>query len=228
METFYEIQVSPIEGELIFALVMEEKKKFILEQVGQLYQRHGIRSVTMDDVAGELGISKKTLYQYFKDKEDLVGQVVNTCFLDNPNFRFTKDDGLNAIDKILNIRQHMIKMFKLVQNKLEYDLLKSYPKLHKKIIDFKREKIYEDNFSLMEQGKKEGLFRKDVDSDFIARLSVGRFLFVLNPDNGVFSEEEVRNISIFDQLIDYHFHGVCTENGLKYFKQQLNNVQNEN
>ena len=80
----------------------------------------------------------------------------------------------------------------------------------------------------MEQGKKEGLFRTELNSDFMARLAVGRFLHVLNPDNGIFTDEEVRDIQLFDQIIDYHFHGICTEKGLKYFKQQLNNVQNEN
>lgn len=207
---------------------MEDKKESILEEVGKLYLRHGIRSVTMDDVACELGISKKTLYQHFKDKEDLVDQVVDTYFLKNPNFRFTEKVGMNAIDRILNVRAHIIKMFKLVQNNLEFDLKKSYPKVYTKVINFKREKIYEDNFSVTEQGKAEGLFRKEVDSDFMARLAVGRFLFVLNPDNKIFTEEEVRDIHLFDQIIDYHFHGICTEKGLTYFKQQLNNVQNEN
>ena len=124
----------------IFVSVMEDKKKFILEQVGKLYLRHGIRSVTMDDVAMELGISKKTLYQYFKDKENLVDQVVDTYFLNNPNFRLNEKEGLNAIDRIMNVRSHMIKMFKLIQNNLEYDLKKSYPKVFKKILKFKREK----------------------------------------------------------------------------------------
>lgn len=207
---------------------MEDKKDFILSQVGKLYLRFGIRSVTMDDVARELGISKKTLYQYFKDKEDLVDQVVDSYFLNNPNFNLLEVEGMNAIDRIMNVRSHMIKMFKLVQNNLEYDLKKSYPKVYNKIIKFKREKIYEDNLSVMEQGKKEGLFREDVDSDFAARLMVGRFLLTFNPDNGIFTDEEVRDIQLFDQIIDYHFHGICTEKGLEYFKQQLNNVQNEN
>ncbi|HKJ43445.1 MAG TPA: TetR/AcrR family transcriptional regulator [Sunxiuqinia sp.] len=207
---------------------MEEKKKFILEQVGRLYLKHGIRSVTMDDVSHELGISKKTFYQYFKDKEDLVNQVVDVYFLNNPNIRLTQIKGGNAIDRIMNVRRHMVKMFKLVHNNLEYDLRKSYPRVYKKIIKFKREKIYEDNFSVMEQGKQEGLFREDVDSDFMARLAVGRFLLVFNPDNGIFTDEEVRDIHLFDQTMEYHFHGICTETGLKYFKQQLNNVQNEN
>ena len=79
----------------------------------------------------------------------------------------------------------------------------------------------------MEQGKREGLFRKEVDSELIAKLAVGRFLFVFNPDNKIFSDDEVKDISLFDKMLDYHFHGVCTEKGIAYFKKQLNNVQNE-
>ena len=56
---------------------MEEKKLHIIKNVGLMYLKFGIRGVTMDDVAAEFGISKKTLYQYFSDKQDLVSQVVN-------------------------------------------------------------------------------------------------------------------------------------------------------
>ncbi len=207
---------------------MEERKENILEQIANLFFRYGIRSVTMDDIANEIGISKKTLYQYFKDKEDLVWQFVEIYFLNNKCFRVVEEPGLNAIDRVLKIRERMLKIFKLLQNNLEFDLRKSYPQIYRKIVDFKREKVYEDNFSVMEQGVKEGLFREDIDVDFLSRLAVGRFLLVFNPDHGIFSEEETHRIELFDKVIDYHFHGICTENGLEYYKQQLNNVQNEN
>lgn len=206
---------------------MENKKKQIVEEAGQLFMRHGIRSVTMDDVAQELGISKKTLYQHFKDKEQLVEQVVDVFFLRNPNYRISKEPGMNAIDRVLRIREYMAKMFKLLQNNMEFDLRKFYPRVYRKVLDFKRIKIYDDNFSVLEQGKEEGLFREDLDSDMLSRLAVGRFLLILNPDNGLFTEAETRDIRVFDQLVDYHFHGICTEKGLQYYKQQLNNVQHE-
>lgn len=207
---------------------MEDKKELILNEVGKLYLKHGVKSVTMDDVAHELSLSKKTIYRYFTDKKDLVSQVIDTFFLKNPHFRLTEAKGVNAIDRILNIRKHMVKVFQLIQNNLEYDLKKTYPCVHKKVIDFKRKKIYEDNFSATEQGKKEGLFRNELDSDFIAKLIVGRFLLIFNPDNGIFTSSDLINIKLFDQAIDYHFHAICTEKGLKYYKQQLNKVQNEN
>jgi len=207
---------------------MENKKEQIVNEAGQLFLRYGIRSVTMDDVSRELGISKKTLYQYFRDKEELVAKVVDVLFLNNPCLHLSVEPGLNAIDRVLRIREHVHKMFKLLQNNIDFDMRKLYPKVYQKVIEFKRVKIYNDNYSVLEQGKTEGLFRPDLDSDVLARLAVGRFLLVLNPDNGIFTEEETHDIHLFDQLVDYHFHGICTEKGLQYYKQQLNNVQHEN
>ena len=217
-----------IEKKIIFAPIMEDKKQFILEQAGKLYLKHGIRSVTMDDVASELGISKKTLYQFFKDKEDLVDEVVSDSLMKDDEFHSAESMSLNAIDRIFWIREHMNEMLKLMHNNIEYDLKKGYPKVYKKITKYKWKRTYEDHLLIMNQGKKEGLFRAELNSDVLARITVGRFLLIFNPDNGIFSDEEVRDIRLFDQLLDYHFHGVCTEKGLKYYKQQLNNVQNEN
>ena len=65
---------------------MNDKKEYILKQIRELYLKFGIKSVTMDDVASEFGISKKTLYQYFEDKADLVQQVID-FYLKSPDFR---------------------------------------------------------------------------------------------------------------------------------------------
>ncbi|WP_372775001.1 TetR/AcrR family transcriptional regulator [Mangrovibacterium sp.] len=207
---------------------MNEKKDIILEKVAQLFFKYGIRSVTMDDIAHDAGISKKTLYQHFKDKETLISEFVDTFFICNPNFNLTKGEGLNAIDKVMKIRKHMEDLFKLFQSNLEHDLRRFYPAIYQTMEDFKRVKIYEDDYSLIEQGKKEGLFRQEVDPHFIARLTVGRFLLLFNPDYGLFTEQETHSIELFDKAVDYHFHGICTDKGIQYFKQQLNKIQNEN
>ncbi len=182
----------------------------------------------MDDIANEVGISKKTLYQNFKDKETLIDQFTDRFFVCNPKFNLLEYDGLNAIDKVIKIRAHMLNLNKLLQNNLEHDLRRFYPKINEKIQQFKRGKIYEDNLALIKQGKEEGIFREEIDAHFVARLAVGRFLFLFNPDLGLFSEEEIHSIDLFDKVIDYQFHAICTEYGLKYYKQQLNNIQNEN
>lgn len=205
---------------------MEDKKLHILKNVGILYLKFGIRSVTMDDVASEFGISKKTLYQYFKDKEDLVSRVVE-YYIENPIFDLSAKGNGNAIDRYFYLRNHINKILRYFNNSIEFDLKKQYPKLYKKVHKMKRGKIYSSTVSSLEDGIKEGFFREDLDVELIAKLQVGRMLFTLNPENEIFTEREVANIDLFDRVMDYHMHAICTIEGIKYFKQQLNNVQNE-
>jgi AcrR family transcriptional regulator len=208
---------------------MDEKKVYILQNVGKLYLKFGIRGVTMDDVAAEFGISKKTLYQYFTDKEELVNQVIG-YYLQNPVFKLNKEDQENAIDWYFMLRQHVSNVLKHFNNNLESDLKRTYPLLYEKVYNFKRERIYRETIQNIEEGIKEGLFRAELDPDIIAKLQVGRMLLTLNPDNKVFSEEELSEFRLFDKVMDYHMHAICTAKGLDYYRKQinkLNNFQNE-
>ena len=205
---------------------MEEKKLQILQNVGNLYLKFGIRSVTMDDVASEFGISKKTLYTYFTDKEDLVSQVID-FYLNKPAFNLNGDGEGNAIDYFFVIRKHVVKTLKYFNNNLEYDLKKSYPELYRKVRAYKRERIYNNTVKNFVNGVKEGLYRSELDPVTVAKLQVGRMLCTLNAENEFFSETELSSIELFDQIIDYHIHAICTEKGIDYYKEQLNRIQNE-
>ncbi len=205
---------------------MDKKNKHILKNVGELYMKYGIRSVTMDDIASEFGISKKTLYQLFKDKEDLVNQVFN-YFMENPMFELTMNKKGNAIDKLFSLRKHIVTVLKSYNNNLEFDLKKYYPALYKKVIEFKKNKIFEDSVQNIKEGISQGLFRDGLEVEFIAKLQVGRMLCTYNPNSGIFGEDELSLIELFDKGIDYHLHAICTEEGLKYYHKQLNNIKNE-
>ena len=205
---------------------MEEKKIHILKNVGKLYLRFGIRSVTMDDVAREFGISKKTLYQYFKDKADLVSQVVD-FYLENVMSDIEASREMNAIDFYFALRSQISKILKYFNNNIEFDLKKQYPHLFKKVHKIKREKIFVNTVSNIKKGMETGFYRPNLDVELLAKLQVGRMLYTLNPENEIFTESEVVRIELFDKVIEYHMHAICTEKGLKYFKQQLNRIQNE-
>ncbi len=205
---------------------MEEKKLHILKNVGKLYLKYGIRSVTMDEIAREFGISKKTLYHYFKDKKDLVSQVM-LYYTENPVFSLNDSSLGNAIDRLFALRSHLIKVLKYYNNNLERDLKKQYPALFKEIHKFKRQHIFNETKINIEDGICEGYFRKELDSEFVAKIIVGRMLFTLNPDYELFKESELSTIELFDKVMDYHMYAICTEKGLEYYRKQLNIIQNE-
>ncbi len=203
---------------------MEEKIKYLLDKIISLYLRYGIRSVTMDDVAREAGISKKTLYQHFKDKEDLVEKAME-YLMNEKTYSLSKHE--NAIDALISLRNHVAKVIKQFNNNLEFDLKKYYPSLYEKIKSFKRNQIYNDTIYNLKQGIKEGLYREKIDVEFVSKLQVGRILCTMHPDNAIFDETEVVSLSIFDKALDYHLRAICTEEGLKYFYKQLNKIKDE-
>ncbi len=205
---------------------MEEKKIHIIKNVGKLYLKFGIKSVTMDDVAHEFGISKKTLYQYFTDKADLVGQVVD-FYLKNLMFDINESKNENAIDFYFALRSHINKILKYFNNNIEYDLKKQYPNLFQKVHKIKREKIFSNTVDNINKGMETGFYRTGLDVELIAKLQVGRMLYTLNPENEIFNEREVATIELFDKVIEYHMHAICTQKGVEYFEQQLNKIQNE-
>ena len=205
---------------------MEEKKLHIIKNVGLMYLKSGVRSVTMDDVAAEFGISKKTLYQYFSDKENLVGHVVD-YFLENSEFDFKNTSGHNAIDYMFKVRGRVAYILRFYNNNVESELKKSYPKIYKKVHEAKRRRIFENTIDNLKQGISEGMYRKDIDPYFIAKLQVGRMLYTINPDFKIFEEYEVNSLAFFDSMMNYHMRAVCTDKGIKYYIKQLNKVQNE-
>lgn len=205
---------------------MEDKKLHIIKNVGLMYLKFGIRSVTMDDVANEFGISKKTLYQYFSDKENLVSHVID-YFIENPQFDFKKFRDGNAIEYMFKVREHVAYILKFYNNNVEYELKKLYPHLHKKVSDEKYKNIFESSVLNITNGIKQGLFRSEIEPELMAKLQIGRLFYTLNPDYNIFKEHEVNSLELFDKITNYHMHGICTEKGLEYYKKQLNIVQNE-
>lgn len=180
----------------------------------------------MDTVASELGISKKTLYQYFSDKQDLVSQVID-FILEETAFSEQNKDDYNAIDEVLSIRQRVTKTLKIYNNNLEPELKKMYPNLYQKVYETKRKRLYDSTVKNLKKGIAQGFYRKTINIDVVTQLQVGRILYTLNTDYGLFETFEVNAIDVFDSILDYHMHAICTSEGLQYFKEQLNNIQHE-
>ena len=134
---------------------MSEKKIEIVQKVYELYRQFGIRSVTMDDVVQELGISKKTLYQYFKDKTDLVLAVMEYDFeTKSKEYQECFNDQINAVEELINYSLIQLKIIVDHKPTLIYDLKKYYPSVFDHFNKLKREQIYNGLLSNLKRGKK--------------------------------------------------------------------------
>jgi len=202
---------------------MDDKLKDIVAKTCKLFQRFGIKSVSMDDIARECGISKKTLYESVKDKRELVEKVLGFEFNKESNAPHNVDfEGKNAIDVLFVVYQGAITFFKDFNMSMEYDLQKYYPDLYVVTTKKRREHIYEKMVMNMTQGIKEGSFRDDFNIDIIAKLHVMKIEALMQTD--IFEDSNYSIIEIFKELFTHHFMAIANEKGKKEFNKKLSEI----
>jgi AcrR family transcriptional regulator len=198
----------------------------IVQRVLELYRKYGIKSITMDDVSSELGISKKTLYQHVADKEELVRKVMDFEFKTTKAcLRNVMDQGMNAIDELLEVSRFISGHLHDYSSAMEYDLRKYYPDIYKTVIQRRRDNMYHNILANMKKGKQEGIYRSDIDEEIIARMHVSRTESMT--DNSMFTIEEFNEGKVFRELFVYHIRGIATEGGIRFLEENLHKLQTQ-
>jgi TetR/AcrR family transcriptional regulator, cholesterol catabolism regulator len=204
---------------------MEMKEK-ILQLSATLFMRLGIKSVTMDDLASELGISKKTLYQFFDNKADLVMQLV--LFLHEYDKRLIDEivsDSENAIDELLKIGFYVANKLTCISPVTFYDMKKYHRDQWDLLQKINREHVYEMTMQNLKRGREEGLYKEGLNDDFLARLHVGQALLVLEDD--IFPIEEYPRVKLMHYLLNHHVRSISTEKGMSYLRNYMKTLESE-
>jgi AcrR family transcriptional regulator len=192
---------------------MEAKEK-ILKGAEELFLRYGIRSITMDEIAKHLGMSKKTIYQFFSDKDEMVHTLMKEKLNeDERDFKELSDKAGNFVEEIF---LHMKKIGEIVGQinpNVFYDLQKYYPQTWKLFRDFKEQCICAMVEQSLENGKKQGLVRKDVNTKIMARLRLEEIEMGFNPT--LYPPEKFRIVEVQLALIEHFLYGICTIKGHK-------------
>jgi TetR/AcrR family transcriptional regulator, cholesterol catabolism regulator len=203
---------------------MEEKKSEILLKAAEVFMRYGIRSVTMDDLARELSVSKKTIYMYFPDKDALVQEIIlMKTLLDKSCCETFSIQAENAIDEIFHISQFVSEMIKNIHPSVFFDLQKYHPKAWKIIQDHKWTFVYGQILQNIERGIKEKLYRDNMNPQLIARMYVAKTDMVFGGE--LFPSDQFDLEEVFMELFRFQVRGMANEKGLDYLKQRLNNVK---
>lgn len=196
----------------------------ILSESKELFTRFGIRSVTMDDIANHLGISKKTIYQHFADKDSLVLEVVkgetgrmeDIC---NQHCALA----VNAIDEIFRVMAFTDELFRNMNPMLLFDLEKSYPAAYEVFNKHKNNFFYPTIKENLEWGIAEGLYRPDIKTDIMAAFRVSSSLLVFTPH--LFNTREHTMAEISHEIMEHYLFGIVSEKGykmtIKYKQEQL-------
>ncbi len=205
---------------------MKDRKIEIAEKVCKLFREFGIKSVTMDDIARHLSISKKTLYEYFADKKDLVkGVMESNARSKTIDFSIPQKKKINAIEELFYYYNVQVEMIRDHKPSFIYDLKKYYPELFDHFHQAKRKRILESVETNLKKGKKEGLYREDVDESVIARINLMRIEGIMN--SGTFSFEEMVSPDFFSKIFKYHVYGIVSDKGREIFELELIKLNNQ-
>lgn len=197
----------------------------LLQKILKIYSQFGIKSVTMDDLARELGISKKTLYVHFRDKEDVVDKTFlfqiqsHRCDMD-----FLEIKRKNAIDQLLDVSKFLISHTHKVHPSVNYDLMKYFPKTWEKVIAYRNDNISNRIKQNILKGIEEGLYRNDFNIEIIARLYVSRLELPVSSD--LFRSSGTSVDDFFENLFVYHIRGIASKKGLEYLESKRNEAEN--
>lgn len=195
-----------------------ETKERILLKARELFNRFGFRRVTMDEIALKTGMSKKTIYQSFATKDDIVDAVVEDLISKSAfTCRQNATRAENAVHEVyLNINMLQELMLDLNENVFE-DLEKFFPYVFKKFFQYKNDFILSRLKDNIEQGMKEGFYRPELHVDIITRFRIETMFIPFNQN--VFPFEKYNFMEVQVQTIELFLYGICTREGQKLIKK---------
>jgi len=205
-------------------LYLQSKKKLkdlILEKSRELFLTIGFKSVTMDHIANAMGISKKTIYNFFENKTSLVKSVANYMFTSiTRGVTEIKKNSEDPISELYDINLFLIKYLKKESTSPLYQLEKYYPLIHKSINKMQFDFIIKSTRESLENGIKLGLFRHDIKIDFISRLYFKGMIGIRDLDT--FPSKTYDPVNLKIDFIEYHLRAIVTPKGLKKLNQFIN------
>jgi TetR/AcrR family transcriptional regulator, cholesterol catabolism regulator len=184
----------------------------------ELFTRFGIKSVTMDDIAKHLSISKKTIYQFFKDKDEVVHTLLEKQLaIDCAEFEEVANNAPNVVEEVFG---HMKKLHKMLTNanpNMFYDLRKHHPRSWDLVSKFRHDTVLAMVEKALEKGKTDGFVRADVNSKILARLRVEEIEMGFNPM--VFPPDKYQMLDVQLAMVEHFLYGVCTLKGHKHINK---------
>lgn len=193
----------------------------IIEKATEMYLTLGFKSVTMDDIANEMGISKKTIYQHFANKNDLVEAVTMqmfdtiSCGIDSICL-----EDKNPIAEIFEIKNFVMQNLKEEKASPIYQLQKYFPKTFKCLRNKQFDKMEDCVIRNLKKGIELGLYRSDLNVDFVSRIYYSGIHST--KDKEVFPDTMFNAVQLEEMYLNYHLRAIVTDKGLKVLEKITN------
>lgn len=201
-----------------------ETRNKVIETAAEQFMRFGIRSVTMDDIARQAGMSKKTIYQEFTDKNHLVFETFaaslekDKCMMEVlPNLK----DG--TIEHLIGLSTYMRKRFADINPLVLNELQRYFPQCWQLFEDFKYTHIVKEVMAVLEKGKEEGFFRPEINNEILAVLRMEQMMITFDPIK--FPPSKYNMVDLQIEIFEHFLYGIFTEKGRELYLKQKNENQ---
>ncbi len=207
--------------ELYLHSIMREK---ILLGATDLFLSYGFKSVTMDDIANKLGMSKKTIYQHFDNKTKLVeASTLNLFHFISEGINQICALEKNPIEEIFSIKQFVMEHLKNEKSSPQYQLQKYYPLIFKSLKEKQFCVMQDCVTSNLNRGVATGIYRENIHVDFISRIYFNGMIVI--KDDELFPKDKFSMPMLMSNYLEYHLRGICTPKGLEILNNHINSNQ---
>ena len=194
----------------------------ILHGASELFMRYGVKSITMDEIARHLSMSKKTIYQHFADKDELVNTFARESMEKQQcQILVMEKSCSNIMEAIMKLSEFLRSTVCNINPGLLFDLKKYFPKAWKVFQEHKKKFLKEHIIRTLRTGIEQGYFRKDLNLEVMARLRIEQIEMAFNPE--IFPESEFNIKEVHMQLFQHFMLGICTLDGYEEFNKILKN-----
>lgn len=191
----------------------DEKKNRILESARDLFFRFNFSKVTIDEIAGGLGISKKTIYKYFPSKEAILQSVVRRLMhhIEGQARKIVMDPEMEYLEKLRRMMKFMGRQTTYLSMPLTREIKRKFPDLWQEVTRFRRDKVQMYMTVLMEEGIRQGIFRDDFNRPLFVHLYINLAMIAIDPE--FLTNHSLSASDVFEEIISIIFEGVLTEHG---------------
>ncbi len=193
-------------------------KDRILHKSLELFTKYGFRAVTMDEICQQIGISKKTLYQFYTDKDALIDECMEMDMVNGKSdCTIATEMSENAVDEIFITLEFITQEFKDLNPIVMHDLKKFYPATFEKLNNHINHFYYTIIYNNLQKGINEGFYRKNLDLDILTKFRLS--VILMGFDQNIYPSEKYNLVKVTEVLLDHFLYGIVTEEGLKLINE---------
>jgi AcrR family transcriptional regulator len=199
---------------------MEKIEQDILDKAIEMFGKYGLKPVTMDDLASELSVSKKTLYRYVTNKEDLVGRAVRIVFQEVKTKMLAAHEAHeNAIDELFHVDDMVCDSVENYNHSLQFQLRKYYPEIFSNLNQQRKELMLGKMKTNINKGIEQGLYRQDLNVEIISLLYYSRMVVLTGEEIDPFKDFDLKEV--MREILTYHIRGMASPKGLDYLDMKM-------